>query len=400
MKLQAFMVCAFCALSVVGCASSSERPTRSTGASSNGHSGGGLVGEVVLHTSSDHQKVGRPYQVSGRTYVPQRNDRYDETGIASWYGPNFHGRPTANGELFDQNLMTAAHPTLPIPSIVEVTNLENGRTLRVRLNDRGPFVDDRMIDLSRAAADALGYRAAGLARVRVRYIGPAQPAGHQSLPPARVAPVAPTPVAPTPAVQTYTAPSQEPVSGEEWAAWNQPAIETPLPVPTPPSPTPPSSALGASASVASAGTGAAQLGTGLADEALLSAQPLDSAASYPPARVDMADSVLSDGASLPARPVDMSDPIAPYEQTMNTVQDRASILTLQAGAFSDPVNAQSLVLRLSPLGETWMETGQSNGRTIHRVFVGRLSDMRDAETLRQHLAGQGFGDARIVPANR
>ncbi len=127
----------------------------------------------LIANSSAHQKVGRPYTVAGQTFVPQRNDRYDEIGIGSWYGPNFHGRPTANGEVFNQWDMTAAHTTLPIPSIVEVTNLENGRQIIVRLNDRGPFVDDRIIDLSRAAAEALDYHATGLARVRVRYLGPA-----------------------------------------------------------------------------------------------------------------------------------------------------------------------------------------------------------------------------------
>ena len=132
---------------------------------------------LALVAGTDHQKVGRPYVVAGRTFTPYRDDDYDAVGIGSWYGPNFHGRPTANGEVFDQERMTAAHTTLPIPSIVEVTNLENGRQIRVRVNDRGPFVDDRIIDLSRAAARELGYLGAGLAQVRVRYIGPAAPIG-------------------------------------------------------------------------------------------------------------------------------------------------------------------------------------------------------------------------------
>tara|TARA_R110002051_G_scaffold32382_2_gene73039 strand:+ start:112337 stop:113239 length:903 start_codon:yes stop_codon:yes gene_type:complete len=130
---------------------------------------------VLIASDTDHQKVGSPYTVGGQRFVPQRDDHYDVVGIASWYGPTFHGRLTANGEIFDQNTMTAAHTTLPIPSIVEVTNLENGRQVVVRVNDRGPFVDDRLIDLSRAAADQLGYRSNGLARVRVRYLGPAYP---------------------------------------------------------------------------------------------------------------------------------------------------------------------------------------------------------------------------------
>ena len=125
-------------------------------------------------SSGAHQKIGRPYQIAGTWYVPARQDRYDETGVASWYGPNFHGKPTANGEVFDQNLVSAAHTTLPLPSIVEVRNLDNGRTLQVRVNDRGPFVGDRIIDLSRAAAQELGFERQGTARVRVRYVGPAE----------------------------------------------------------------------------------------------------------------------------------------------------------------------------------------------------------------------------------
>ena len=130
---------------------------------------------ALIARDDDHQKVGSAYTVAGQRFVPQRDDDYDVVGIASWYGPTFHGRPTANGEVFNQNAMTAAHTTLPIPSIAEVTNLENGRQVVVRINDRGPFVDDRLIDLSRAAADQLGYRSNGLARVRVRYLGPAYP---------------------------------------------------------------------------------------------------------------------------------------------------------------------------------------------------------------------------------
>jgi len=116
----------------------------------------------------DEQKIGRPYQVGGIWYYPQADEDYDETGEASWYGPNFHGRPTANGETFDMNAVSAAHPTLPLPSRVRVTNLENGRALIVRVNDRGPFARGRIIDLSRRAAQLLGFAQNGTARVRVQ----------------------------------------------------------------------------------------------------------------------------------------------------------------------------------------------------------------------------------------
>lgn len=113
----------------------------------------------------------RPYQIRGRWYQPAEQPGYDETGLASWYGPQFHGRPTATGERFDMNALTAAHKTLPLPSLVEVTNIANGRRIVVRVNDRGPFVDGRIIDLSRGSAEALGLLAAGVGEVRVRYLG-------------------------------------------------------------------------------------------------------------------------------------------------------------------------------------------------------------------------------------
>ena len=122
---------------------------------------------------SPHYKVGAPYQINGRWYYPEADADYDEVGIASWYGRQFHGKRTANGEIFDMNRLSAAHTTLPMPSMVEVENLANGRRLAVRVNDRGPFAKNRIIDLSREAARRLGFEEEGLARVRVRYLGPA-----------------------------------------------------------------------------------------------------------------------------------------------------------------------------------------------------------------------------------
>lgn len=104
-------------------------------------------------------KLGQPYRINGIWYFPEFDPAYDETGIASWYGDDFHGLPTANGEVFDMRQPSAAHPTLPLPSVVEVTNLDNGRKARLRVNDRGPFHDNRLIDLSRAAARGSASRA-------------------------------------------------------------------------------------------------------------------------------------------------------------------------------------------------------------------------------------------------
>ena len=115
----------------------------------------------------------KPYTVRGVTYQPVAGPGYVETGTASWYGQDFHGRQTANGEIFGAYYMTAASPVLPIPSYARVTNVENGRSVLVRINDRGPYMSGRIIDLSYQAAEALGYRAKGSAKVEVRYVGPA-----------------------------------------------------------------------------------------------------------------------------------------------------------------------------------------------------------------------------------
>lgn len=115
-------------------------------------------------------KVGNPYQIEGVWYYPRVDYDYDETGIASWYGPGFHKRLTANGETYNENELTAAHKTLPMPSLVRVTNLENGRSIVVRINDRGPFVAGRVIDMSRRGAQLLGFEQQGTAKVRVQIL--------------------------------------------------------------------------------------------------------------------------------------------------------------------------------------------------------------------------------------
>lgn len=133
-------------------------------------------------------KVGNPYQVAGIWYYPKEQADYDETGIASWYGADFHGMLTANGEVFDRNAISGAHPTLPMPVNVRVTNLQNGRSLVVRVNDRGPFANGRVIDLSEHAADLLGFRTNGTARVRVTYLGRADLYGPGLAPPSQETP--------------------------------------------------------------------------------------------------------------------------------------------------------------------------------------------------------------------
>lgn len=164
-------------------------------------------------------KIGKPYQVAGITYYPADERDYREDGVASWYGPGFHAGSTANGERYDQDDLTAAHRTLPMPSWVEVENLDNGRKLTVRINDRGPFARGRIIDLSRKAAQLLGVDRAGTARVRLRRV---YPGGRSEIAPPPPPPlvVASAPVAPVTTIALPTA-SREPArattsTGANW----------------------------------------------------------------------------------------------------------------------------------------------------------------------------------------
>ncbi|MBE8191789.1 MAG: septal ring lytic transglycosylase RlpA family protein [Alphaproteobacteria bacterium] len=145
-------------LVLAGCGGSGNRVELSAEAQGRQTASGGIY------------KIGTPYQIEGQWYYPRENPTYDNIGTASWYGTKFNGKRTANGEIFDMRLLTAAHPTLPMPIMARVTNLENNRSVIVRINDRGPFAKDREIDLSRRAAEVLGFENKGTTQVRVQYL--------------------------------------------------------------------------------------------------------------------------------------------------------------------------------------------------------------------------------------
>lgn len=174
-------------------------------------------------------KVGDPYQVNGVWYYPQEQPNYDTTGIASWYGEDYQGKPTADGELFDRNGVTGAHPTLPMPVNVRVTNLENGRSIVVRINDRGPYVNGRILDLSEHAAELLGFRAEGLARVRVTYLGRAELNGPGLATPAEETPMEIANAVPAAPVKPVEVGMLPPVTGVAIAA-DKPVAALPQPV--------------------------------------------------------------------------------------------------------------------------------------------------------------------------
>ncbi len=140
-----------------------------------------LIGLMLMAACASHNapqrgaavptyKVGQPYEISGNWYYPKEDYSYDETGIASWYGQDFHDHATANGEIFNKNELTAAHKTLPLPTLARVTNLDNGRSIVVRINDRGPFSGARIIDVSQRAAQLLGFEQNGTAKVRIQVL--------------------------------------------------------------------------------------------------------------------------------------------------------------------------------------------------------------------------------------
>jgi rare lipoprotein A len=173
---------ALLALSLAGCSSTSGSKSRSAGSHINTKSKFsvseyGVAASPRMTTEKRPKKgggrsmVGKPYRVRGKWYTPKEDPDYDKAGLASWYGPNFHGRLTANGEIYDQFHLSAAHPTFPLPSYARVTNKKNGNTVIVRVNDRGPFAHGRIIDLSNQAAELLDMKHEGVAAVRVEYVG-------------------------------------------------------------------------------------------------------------------------------------------------------------------------------------------------------------------------------------
>jgi rare lipoprotein A len=161
--------------------------------------------KVSVPANAGVYRIGNPYQIGDTWYYPREQPDYDETGIASWYGPGFYGNATADGEIFDSDSLTAAHRTLPMPVNVRVTDLENGKSLVVRVNDRGPFSKSRIIDVSERAAKLLGFYNQGTARVRVQYLARADLPGGQSQPFGAGTPAAITsavPAAPAATVET------------------------------------------------------------------------------------------------------------------------------------------------------------------------------------------------------
>lgn len=280
-------------------------------------------------------KVGNPYQIAGEWYYPREDERYDSTGIASWYGPQFHKKMTANGEIFDMHQVSAAHPTLPMPTMARVTNLENGRSLIVRVNDRGPFARGREIDMSMRAAELLGFKEQGTAKVRVQYLGKAEGwTGEQGLQTADAA----APVAPAVAqAATHMQPVEENNDDDGIATAGLP--------PLPGSPV---------------------------DVSLLAG----------------AGSAAAGGASAVA-------PSAPASQS-NMMAPVADAFFVQAGSFRSAGNANALASQLSDLGPVDVTESVVDGTSWYRVRVGPVTNSQGADGLLQSVISRGQNGARVV----
>ncbi len=306
-------------------------------------------------------KVGKPYQVEGVWYYPSEDYSYVEEGIASWYGPDFHGKRTANGERYDMNSLTAAHPTLPLPSIVNVTNLDNGRQLKLRVNDRGPFKSKRIIDISRQGAQLLGFKEAGTARVRVeidraesidiknQYLARA-PGELPKITASPRATVAAESLAPPTVVISGSQPSPQMSNPQQAGAKQAPALATKpsAPKPTQAKPAAPS------------------------QPTMVARAPMPAAT--PP----------------PANP----QPAVPGKAKIDLPAGTG--VYIQAGAFADPANAHRLEQQLKEFGNVFVVTINLSGKQLYRVRLGPLQDDTGAEDLLTQVKSYGYEDAQIV----
>jgi rare lipoprotein A len=327
-----------------------------------------------------------PYQVNGVWYYPRVDYSYDQVGTSSWYGPGFDHRATSDGEIYDMNGLSAAHKTLPLPSVVEVTNLQNGRELQLRVNDRGPFVGDRLIDVSRRAAQLLGFEGVGTARVRVRIlkdesIQVAAAAMHGE--PGPVTAVA----AAAPGVQTRVAAAPRPVPIQMAAVYPAPVQQVavspsaaPAPLaqmaPTPegaPTPVahlpPPQPVMAAPAPI---------------EQATLSPPPQAVATAAPPSRHYWPSLIAQ--AHAETIPV-LRPPTAPRN---------SGRIFVQAGAFAVPENAQRARARIAVFGSAEVVPAVKNGIALYRVRVGPIASEAEAQRVLSRVVGSGLTGAQLV----
>ncbi len=344
------------------------------------------------HYAAGHPmyRVGEPYRIKGIWYYPQVDYDYDKTGTASWYGEAFEGRYTANGEIFDLNQLTAAHTTLPMPSIVEVTNLDNGRSLQLRVNDRGPFVDRRLIDVSRRAAQLLGFETRGTTPVRVKVLKDESIAA---------------------AEEVMHGGGQIMVAAATAAAATTAGSP---PVHSPPAAPPPVSRLAAAPPAAPAPTGARPALPPQTAMARNQTPPPQSSTASPRSRmarpapsrfalITPAEAAELPPAQMPVRePTTIATPtpvpqMPPSSPRMATAPKGSSGgIFVQAGAFSMRDNAQRVQSRIAALGSVRVMTASINGIEVYRVRLGPLQSVELADRVLSRVVESGYPEARIV----
>ena len=329
------------------------------------------------HPGHPMYKVGPAYQINGVWYYPKVDYDYDQNGTASWYGPGFDKQVTANGEVYDMNQLSAAHKTLPLPSIVQVTNLQNGRSLELRVNDRGPYVGDRVIDVSRRAAQLLGFEGAGTAPVNVKILKEpsvrvAEAAMRGEFGDVRVAEAART-----------TRPEPAPPPRIERVARAQP-VQQPLA---------PRSAARTEIVAANWPTEQQQ-----PNPAEVLAAPLPAATPPRPAQV----ATVAPPESGPPPPryfpsfIGTAHAEGYHPSTAAALLRNQSRIFVQAGAFSVPENAQRVRSRIASLGSVEIVPSQAHGTALFVVRLGPVASEAEADRLRSKVVQSGFPDARIV----
>ena len=343
-------------------------------------SGPQLSGHAGYHPGHPMYKVGPPYQINGVWYYPKVDYDYEENGTASWYGPGFDQKVTANGEIYDMNQLSAAHKTLPLPSVVEITNQQNGRSLQLRVNDRGPYVGDRVIDVSRRAAQLLGFEGTGTAPVHVKILK------EPSIQVAEAAMRGETGEIRLAAAVRTTRPEAAPPPRVERIARAEPALSSGTAVPPP----------SARAEIVAANWPSEQQQR----PTEIVAAPLPAAPPPRPTQVATA-APQPEPAPLPRRYFPSFIGTAHAEMYHPPIVTAASAtgsgrIYVQAGAFSVPENAQRVRSRIASLGSVEIVPSHVNGTALYRVRVGPVASEAAADRLRSRVIDSGFPDARIV----
>ncbi len=324
-------------------------------------------------------KIGKPYQIAGRWYYPKEDYNYSETGMASWYGEDFNGKRTANGERYNMNTLTAAHRTLPLPCIVKVTNLQNGRSVVVRVNDRGPYVKDRIIDLSKHGAQLLGYMGQGTTKVKVEIMekeSKALKAAMLNEPQEQQAEAlaAAESATPAPSLMESSAERVE-ISKEEskkmaevYASAGDNKIATGSYEPQGKTAEP---AVYGSAAAADGSTKTGALGQVSTTE-----------------HVSDSKGVYGKAANNPAA-------VGAKANNSRGYQYQSGYYYIQAGAFSRYDLAHKQMVRLKEYGSSHIMNVESNGKKVYRVVVGPFSQQQEAVVAQAKLKYYGVTDTRI-----